>query len=67
MFVSDVLDTNHVAYDLMYPFDDGIRLRIPCGNLFDSDSIFIFESRLDFCFELASSIYPNLGWLGVTG
>jgi hypothetical protein len=52
----------HVAYDLVYPFDDGIRLRIPCGNLLDSDPVFIFEIRLDFCFELATSIHPNLGW-----
>jgi hypothetical protein len=62
MFVSDVLDPNYVAHDLMYPFHGGIRLWIPCGNLLDSDSVLIFESRLDFCFERATSIHPNLGW-----
>jgi hypothetical protein len=62
MLVFDVLDTNHVAYDLVYPFNDEVRLRIPCGNLLDSSSAFIFESRLHFCFELATSIHSNLGW-----
>ena len=46
----------------MYPFDDGILLWIPCGNLFNSDSIFIFESCLHFGFELSTSIHSDLGW-----
>jgi hypothetical protein len=62
ILVSDVLDTDHVAYDLMYPFNDGIRLRIPGGNPFDSDPVFILESCLHFGFELSSSIHPNIGW-----
>jgi hypothetical protein len=57
-----VLDTDHVAYDLMYPFNDGIRLRIPCGNPFDSDPVFILESCLHFGFELSALIHPNFGW-----
>jgi hypothetical protein len=51
-----VLDTDHVAYDLLYPFDDGIRLPIPGGNPFDSDPVFILESCLHFGFELSSLI-----------
>jgi hypothetical protein len=61
ILVTNVLDTDHVAYYLMYPFDNGMRLGIPGGNPFNSDPIFILESCLHFGFELSTSIHPNLG------